>query len=115
MGEEGKRGVNDSYDKMFGSNFELCWSKSKHKRALARVLWKGIFGMSEEFDKSRHHPTQKPVKLSIWFLDKFSKNNQNVADVYGGSGSTLIACEELQRNCFMMELNPEYCQVIIDR
>lgn len=115
MGEEGKRGVNDSYDKMFGSNFELCWSKSKHKRALARVLWKGIFGMSEEFDKSRHHPTQKPVKLSIWFLDKFSKNNQNVADVYGGSGSTLIACEELQRNCFMMELDPEYCQVIIDR
>ena len=115
MGEEGKRGVNDSYDKMFGSNFELCWSKSKHKRALARVLWKGIFGMSEEFDKSRHHPTQKPVKLSIWFLDKFSKNNENVADVYGGSGSTLIACEELQRNCFMMELDPEYCQVIIDR
>ena len=108
-------GVNDSYDKMFGSNFELCWSKKRHKRALARVLWKGIFGLSEEDIKKRVHPTQKPIKLVHWFLEKFSKENNNILDLYGGSGSTLIACEQLKRNCFMMELDPYYCDVIINR
>ena len=111
----GEEGPNDAYDKMFGSNFEICWSKTKHKRALARVLWKGIFGLSKEDTKSRVHPTQKPVKLVDWFLTKFSSRNNIVADLYGGSGSTLIACEQLNRKCFMMELDPIYCQVIIDR
>jgi len=110
-------GVNDKYDKMFGSNFELCWSKSRHKRALARILWKGIFGLNDktEDNKKRVHPTQKPIKLCIWFLEKFSKKENLVVDLYGGSGSTLIACELLDRRCRMMELDELYCQVIIDR
>jgi hypothetical protein len=55
---EGGIGPNTAYDKMFGSNFELCWSKQRHKRALVRVLWKGIFGLSKEDTKRRVHPTQ---------------------------------------------------------
>ncbi len=108
----GGDGVNDDYDKMFGSNFELCWSKTKHKRAIVRVLWKGIFGLSNEDTKKRVHPTQKPVLLNEWFINKFSNKDNLIIDLYGGSGSTLIACQKLKRKCYMMEIDPHYCDVI---
>ena len=104
-----------SSDKMYGSCFELCWSRNKHKRDIARVKWAGVFGTEQEFDHKRHHPTQKPVKLSEWFLKRYSKEDDNVLDLFGGSGSTLIACEQLNRKCFMMELDPHYVDVIIAR
>lgn len=104
-----------SSDKMYGSCFELCWSRNKHKRDIARVKWAGVFGTEQEFDHKRHHPTQKPVKLSEWFLKRYSKEDDNVLDLFGGSGSTLIACEQLNRNCYMMELDPHYVDVIIAR
>jgi hypothetical protein len=50
-----------------------------------------------------------------WFFDKWAKNLKNIADLFGGSGSTLIACEKTNRKCFMMELDPHYCGVILDR
>jgi len=110
-----KRG-DESADKMFGSTFELCWSKARHKRMLARVKWAGIFGMEKEHDKKRCHPTQKPVDLVTWFFDYYSmQDKRNVVDLFGGSGSTLIACEKTNRNCSMMELDPKYCDVIIKR
>jgi DNA modification methylase len=102
-------------DKMYGSQFEVCWSKNKHRKEIARVKWAGIFGTETEFDRNRVHPTQKPTKLSSWFIDKYSKENDLIVDIYGGSGSTLIACEQLDRNCYMMELDPRYIDVIIDR
>ena len=103
-----------SSDKMYGSCFELCWSKNKHKRDIARIKWAGIFGMYGE-DKKRFHPTQKPQDLVKWFLDRYSKENHSVVDLFGGSGSTLIACEQLNRQCYMMELDEHYCDVIIQR
>lgn len=104
-----------SSDRMYGSCFELCWSKARHKRDIARIKWAGVFGTEQEFDHKRHHPTQKPVKLSAWFLNRYSKEQQVILDLFGGSGSTLIACEQLNRRCFMMELDPKYVDVIIDR
>jgi len=112
---QGGEGVNDKYDKMFGSNFELCWSKARHKRAIARVLWKGIFGLGVEDTKKRVHPTQKPVKLADWFISKFTKENDLVADIYLGGGSTLIACEQTNRICYGIELDEKYCDVIRKR
>jgi len=111
----GGDGPNDDYDKMFGSNFETCWSKQSHKRALVRILWKGIFGLSSEDTDERVHPTQKPVKLADWFITRFSDRTDIIVDVYGGSGFTLLAAEQTNRECLMMELEPKYCQVIIDR
>ena len=102
-------------DKMYGSCFELCWSKKKHKRDIARVKWAGVFGTEQEFDHKRHHPTQKPIKLAGWFLDRYSKEGQVIIDLFGGSGSTLIACEQLNRKCYMCELDPHYVDVIIAR
>ena len=104
-----------SFDKMFGSMFELCWSKNKHKREIARIRWCGCFGTEKEFDKKRYHPTQKPTELSRWFIDRYSKENNTILDLFGGSGSTLIACEQLNRKCYMMELDPHYIDVIIQR
>jgi hypothetical protein len=104
-----------SSDKMYGSCFELCWSKKKHKRDIARVKWAGVFGTEQEFDHKRYHPTQKPVKLAEWFITRYSNKDDNVLDLFGGSGSTLIACEQLGRKCYMCELDEHYCDVIIQR
>jgi len=98
-----------------GSHFELCWSKSKHVREIARVKWCFIFGTEKEFDHKRHHPTQKPSLLAQWFFNKWGKENDLVADLFLGSGSTMVAAHQLKRRCFGLELEPKYCQVIIDR
>jgi site-specific DNA-methyltransferase (adenine-specific) len=107
--------LDDNADKMYGSCFELCWSKNKHKRDIARIKWAGIFGKEQDFDHKRHHPTQKPINLAMWFLERYSKTDNVIVDLYGGSGSTLIACEQLNRKCYMMELEPKYVDVIIAR
>ena len=59
------------------------------------------------------HSCPKPVGLSAKLIETFSDNS--VLDLFGGSGSTLIACEQLNRTCFMMELDPKYCDVIRKR
>lgn len=64
---------------------------------------------------SKLHPTMKPVKLVARFLLNSSQKGDAVADIFGGSGTTLIACEQLGRKCRMMELDPHYCDVIIAR
>ncbi|MEY3203297.1 MAG: Psychrobacter phage pOW20-A [Actinomycetota bacterium] len=104
-----------SSDKMYGSTFELCWSKNKHKRDIARVKWAGIFGMPSQDTKGRVHPTQKPIELANWFFNKWGKDNDLIADLYLGGGTTMVASHQLKRKCYGMELDPKYCQVIIDR
>lgn len=64
---------------------------------------------------SIEHPTMKPLELVGRAIQNSSNENDNVLDLFGGSGSTLMACEQLNRNCYMMELDPHYCQVIINR
>ena len=61
------------------------------------------------------HPTMKPIKLLSRQIKNSSRQNDIVLDVFGGSGSTMIACEQLNRTCYMMELDPRYCDVIINR
>ena len=107
--------LDESADKMYGSCFEMCWSKNKHKREIARIKWAGIFGMEKEHDKKRVHPTQKPMLLTEWFFNKWGKGLSIIVDLYLGSGSTLIACEKTNRICYGMELDTKYCDVIIER
>lgn len=99
-----------------GSEFELCWSKSKHKRRMLRHDWFGFLSSQNGADaRNRVHPTQKPITLLADIIEQWGKDCVNVIDLYGGSGSTLIACEQLDRTCYMMELDPKYCDVIIKR
>ena len=65
-------------------------------------------------DSNYVHPTQKPVALCARAL-KNHRDVENVVDLFGGSGSTIIACEQLNRTCYMMELDPKYCDVILQR
>lgn len=68
------------------------------------------------YDKSKNvHPTQKPLFLPTEAIKNSSKPDWIVLDVFGWSWSTLIACEQLNRKCFMLELDPKYCEVIIKR
>lgn len=76
-------------------------------------LWNGMIREGEK-DK-RVHPTQKPIKMLSEILQDFSKENETILDAFGGSGSTLIACEQLNRKCYMMEYSPHYIDVIIQR
>ena len=62
-----------------------------------------------------NHKHCKNITLPSEFIKHFSNEKENILDLFGGSGSTMIACEQLNRNCYMMELSPHYCQVIIDR
>ena len=70
-----------------------------------------------EFDREppKMHPTMKPIELIAYALKKSSKKDDVVLDCFGGSGSTLIACEQTNRTCYMMELDSHYVDVIIER
>ncbi|MDR1240724.1 MAG: hypothetical protein LBK29_02470 [Oscillospiraceae bacterium] len=65
--------------------------------------------------RNDEYPTMKPVPMIAKLIENSSKEGEIVLDLFGGSGTTLIACEELNRKCFMMELDPRYCDVIIKR
>jgi DNA modification methylase len=74
-----------------------------------------IWQMSRGATSKYVHPTQKPVELVCKALNNSSKNEDVVIDCFGGSGSTIIACEKLNRKARIMELDPKYCDVIIKR
>lgn len=71
-----------------------------------------------DFDKplrNGEHPTMKPVKLFDYQIRNNTKKGDVVLDTFGGSGTTLIACEQIERKCYMVELDPKYVDVIIER
>jgi DNA modification methylase len=105
----------ESRDRMFTSAFELCWSKTRHKRKIARIMWAGIFGTENENKHKRHHPTQKPTSLPAWFFNNWGKKGDVVFDGFLGSGTTLIACENLGRKCRAIEISPGYVAVALER
>lgn len=95
------------------SDAELAWTNFDCYVKEFEHRWDGPRKASEKGEK-RCHPTQKPVALAEWTFKKFG-NPKAVLDLFGGSGSTLIACEKTDRQCFMMELDPHYCDVIVAR
>ena len=115
---------------------ELIWVKNNHVLGRTDYFYKHepiMYGWSKthkfygkgKFDKSVWeipkpqksdlHPTMKPIALIANALENSSKENDIVLDLFGGSGSTLIACEQLNRVCYMAELDEKYCDVIIKR
>ena len=75
---------------------------------------KTVWELQKE-SRNEFHPTQKPVELPERAITNSSKKGQLVLDLFGGSGSTLIACEETSRQAHLMELDPAYCDVIVKR
>ncbi len=100
----------------YQNKHEVCWfgwNKSgasfTEDRTLTNV-W--------DFDrpkKSELHPTMKPIQIVENGLNHSSKKGDIILDLFGGSGSTMVGCNQLQRKGYLMELDPKYCQVIVDR
>lgn len=110
------------------SHFVLSWSDYNCKHETCIYGWKEGAAHKWYSDrkqttvlnfkkptKSRLHPTMKPVEMMRYLIGNSTQEGDKVLDLFGGSGSTLIACEELNRQCYMLELDPEYCKVIIER
>jgi len=93
------------------------------KKEEMRVLLKELFEdkisttviEEDKPSRSEEHPTMKPLKLLAKQIKNSTKPGENVLDIFGGSGSTLMACEQLGRHCFTAELDPRYCDSIIKR
>lgn len=98
----------------------LVWDKNNggSDQMDCELAWTNLKGVTRQFTqasekKDRVHPTQKPVALAEWCFERYEAGD--VLDLFGGSGSTLIACEKTNRRCFMMEIDPHYCDVILAR
>ncbi len=94
----------------------ICYGWNKTHKFVGR----GKFAKTSVWDidrptKSKEHPTMKPVELGAECMRDNREEGDIVLDAFGGSGTTIIAAEQLNRKCRMMELDPHYCDVIIAR
>ena len=112
-------GANYYSDKLENNNDWLCWHKKNDGLSFSEfeLAWtnlkKNCRHISHHWSgEKKKHPTQKPLKVIEWCIEFL---DINIIDVFGGSGSTLIACEKTNRKCYMMELDPIYVDVIIER
>ena len=105
----------ENMDKVSGNTFELCWSKQKHKRLVARILWSGHHGMQKDDTKTRVHPTQKPVALLEYLIKTYTNENDTVLDFTMGSGSTGVACKNLNRKFIGIEKDEKYFDIAKQR
>ncbi|MEQ9616642.1 MAG: DNA modification methylase [Phycisphaerales bacterium] len=104
--------------KDFMGAFEICfygWKEGAghkfHGPNNATDLWH----VKKVNPQSMVHLTEKPVELAVRSIQYSSRPGENVLDLFGGSGSTLIACEQTDRHAFLMEIDPAYCDVIVQR
>jgi hypothetical protein len=104
--DKGQRGFSLADGEMAWTSFNNALRIKEYARALANR-------------EEKNHPTQKPIEIMNWcfeYADRHSKKEiKLVFDAYLGSGSTMVAAHQLNRKCYGMELDPKYCQVIIDR
>jgi len=123
-------GANYYSDVLPGVSSWAVWDKDHHGMTFAdaelayvsmggpvrvfRHAWSGNHRASER-DTVRQHPTQKPVALYVWIFETWGESFHLIADPFLGSGTTLIAAEQLGRRCFGMEISPQYCDVIVER
>jgi DNA modification methylase len=103
-------------DKMRNTNSdcELAYVIDGHNSVrIFRHLWNGLIKASEKGER-RVHPTQKPIELASYCFNEYEMGN-TILDLFGGSGATMVASHQTKKKCLMMEFEPHYCQVIIDR
>ncbi len=95
------------------SDVELAWSNCIGSARMFHHKWNGMIKESEKNSK-RVHPTQKPIELMAWCIDIVNAGD-NILDLFGGSGTTLIACENRAKTCYIVENDTDYASVMIKR
>ncbi len=104
--DKGQRGFSLADGEMAWTSFNNALRIKEYARALANR-------------EEKNHPTQKPIEIISWcfeYADRHSKTSNDITfDAFLGSGSTMVAAHQLKKKCYGMELDPKYCQVIIDR
>ena len=115
-------GGNYFADKLPVTNDWLIWHKKNDGLSFSEceLAWTN-FGINCRHishhwgNEKKQHITMKPLAVIVWAIERAKEKANVIVDLFGGSGSTLIACEQLDRNCYMMELDPKYVDVIIKR
>ena len=109
------------WDKMRGagttfSDFELIWTSFDKTTTFIRFKWNGMLKDSWEVEKNiRYHPTQKPIEIVKVLLKNHSKEGDLILDCFNGSGTTTLACKQLNRKFIGIELSQDYCNIANQR
>ena len=111
--DKGGGGIGD-LKHTFSTDYEIILCSNNDKEITGKRIG-SVWNISKDNANDYIHATQKPVKVSATAIKNTTNENDSVLDLFGGSGSTLIACEQLNRKCYMMELDPHYVDVIIKR
>lgn len=111
--DKGGGGIGD-LEHTFLTDYEIILCSNNGAKITGKRIG-SVWNVPKDNANDYVHATQKPVKLSVIAIENTTNKNGIVLDLFGGSGSTLIACEQLNRTCYMMELDPKYCDVIVKR
>jgi DNA modification methylase len=96
-------------------NYEMALFCHYGRKTLNGKRESAVWDLTRDSGLDYQHPTQKPISLSEKAIINSSDKNDLVVDIFLGSGSTMVAAHQLNRKCYGMELDPKYCQVIVDR
>ncbi len=110
---KGGGGIGD-LKKTFSTDYEMALVFNRGAELCGKRIG-SVWKLQKDKAIKYKHPTQKPVELSVEAIDKTTNPKSIVMDLFLGSGSSLIACEKMDRICYGMELDPKYCDVIIKR
>ena len=110
---KGGGGIGD-LQKTFSTDFEVALCYNRGAKIMGKRLG-SVWSVGKDSTTKYLHPTQKPVELAAMAIKNILTINLICLDLFIGSGSTMVAAHQLKRKCYGMELDPKYCQVIMDR
>ena len=107
------------WDKLNGNNdfadCELAWTNFKTAVRKIDWRWAGMLQGNMKEKETRVHPTQKPVAVMKWIIERYSKDGDTIMDPFLGSGTTALACEQLNRKWVGIEREEQYCEIVAKR
>jgi DNA modification methylase len=111
--DKGGGGIGD-LKKTFSTDFEVALVYHRGAEIKGKRLG-SVWSVGKDGSTKYLHPTQKPIELPAMAIENITNQNELILDLFLGSGSTMVAAHQLKRKCYGMELEPKYCQVIVDR